>query len=128
MTMKNALFLFLILAVGFSSCSEDEVEPLQACDTQNVLVDLPWLANLIEEQEQSNIGQNYSFITTGKIKQRRVFFLQNCCPNCLFAPPTILDCSGNALGTLGTKGFELDDIENYEVIWKSSENSCNFPE
>lgn len=128
MTMKKATFLFLIFTICFSACSEDEVEPLQACNTQNVLVDLPWLAELIEEQEQGFIGQNYSYISTGKIKQRRIFFLQNCCPNCLFPPPDLLDCSGNVLGTLGTKGFEFDDIDNYEVIWKSSKNSCSFSE
>lgn len=126
--MNRATILFLVFAMSLSACSEDEVAPLQSCNTQNVLVDLPWLAELIEEQEQSFIGQNYAFITTGKINKRRVFFLQNCCPNCSSAPPDLLDCSGNVLGVLGTKGFELDDIENYEVIWKSSENSCAFSE
>jgi hypothetical protein len=125
--MKKAAFLILILAIGFSSCSEDEVEPLQSCDTQNVLVDLPWLAELIEEQEQYFIGQNYSYITTGKIKDRRVFVLQNCCPFFASIFP-VFNCSGEVLGSIGEEGFEFEDIENYEVIWKSSENGCNFSE
>ncbi len=127
MTMKKAAFLILFFAFGFSSCSEDEVEPLQACDTQNVLVDLPWLAELIEEQEQFFIGQNYSFISTGKIKNRRVFVLQNCCPFCASIFP-VYNCSGEVLGSIGEEGFRFEDIENIEVIWKSSENGCNFPE
>lgn len=126
--MKRFALLFLLISLVFSSCSQDEVEPLQACDTQNVLVDLPWLAALINEQEQSFIGQNYSFISSGKIKGRRVFILNNCCPYCSMTPPPVLDCSGNELGDVATSGFEIKEIDNYEVIWKSSKNSCAFPE
>lgn len=123
--MKRTAILLLAFAMSFSACSEDEVAPLQACDTQNVLMDLPWLAELIEEQEQSFVGQNYSFIATGKFNQRRVFILQNCCPNCASIFP-IYTCEGDVLGTLGSGGIEFDSIDNYEVIWKSSENSCAF--
>lgn len=121
--MKKAAFLILILAIGFSSCSEDEVEPLQTCDTQNVLVDLPWLAELIEEQEQSFVGQNYSYISTGKLNKRRVFILQNCCPFCN-SVYSVQDCAGNTLGYLGSGGIEADKISDLEVIWKSSGNVC----
>lgn len=125
--MKKAVYLFLILAIAFSSCSKDEVEPLQACDTQNVLVDLPWLAELIEEQEQFIIGQNFSFIGTGKLNQKRVFILQNCCPFCNTVAP-VYDCNGEELGFLGSNDINFEDIENYEVIWKSSKNECAFSE
>lgn len=125
MTMKKAAFLILVFVIGFSSCSEDEVEPFQVCDTQNVLVDLPWLTELIEEQEQFTIGQNYSFIATGKFNQKRVFVLQNCCPLCNSIYP-VYDCSGAVLGVIGSEGIEFEKIENYEVIWKSSKNSCSF--
>lgn len=124
--MKKATYLFLILAIGFSACSDDS-EPLQACKTDNVLVDLPWLAELIEEQEQSFIGQNYSFISTGKYKLKTVFILQNCCPNCNSVSP-VYDCSGEKLGFLGSNDIEIDKVQKYEVIWKSSENSCVFSE
>lgn len=127
MTMKKAAFLFLIFAIGFSSCSEDEVEPLQACDTQNVLVDLPWLAELIEEQEQFAISRDFSYVSTGLYNQSRVFILQNCCPLCLSSYP-VYDCSGAVLGVIGSEGIEFEKIENYEVIWKSSKNSCSFSE
>lgn len=126
--MRRSVFLLLVFALTFGSCSEDDVEPLQACETQNVLVDLPWLAELIEEQEQSFIGQNFSFISTGKIKGRRVFVLNNCCPYCSMLPPPVYDCSGNILGDLATRGFEFEEIDNYEVIWKSSNNGCGFPD
>lgn len=125
--MKRTAILLLAFAMSFSACSEDEVIPLQACDTDNVLEDLSWLAELTEEQEQSFIGQNFSFISTGKIKNRRVFILQNCCPYCASIFP-VYSCSGEVLGSIGEEGFEFDDIQNIEVIWKSSENNCNFPE
>lgn len=125
--MKNTLFFFLIIIFLFSACSDDS-EPLQACKTENVLEDLPWLNDVIEEQEQSFIGRNYSFISTGQYKLKTVFILQNCCPNCSSLPPSVYDCSGNILGYLGSEGIEFDKVKNYEVIWKSSENSCGFSE
>ncbi len=125
--MKKAAFIFLIFAIGFVACSDDEVEPLQACDTQHVLVDLPWLAELIEEQEQFIIGQNFSFIGTGKLNQKRVFILQSCCPFCNTVAP-VYDCKGEELGFLGSNDINFEDIENYEVIWKSSKNECAFSE
>lgn len=124
--IRLGVFL-LVFAFTFIACSEDEVEPLQACNTQNVLVDLPWLAELIEEQEQSEIGQNFSFIATGKFGKSRVFILQNCCPFCASIFP-VFNCSGDVLGSIGSDGFDLDKIENYEVIWKSSINACGFSE
>ncbi len=125
--MSRLVILLLVFGFTFSACSEDEVEPLQVCDTQNVLVDLPWLAELIEEQEQSFIGQNYSFIATAKLKQRRVFILQNCCPFCASIFP-VFNCSGEVLGSIGSEGMDFEDFNNYEVIWKSSDNTCNFLE
>lgn len=125
--MSRATLICLFFAITFSSCSKEEVEPIQACDTQNVLVDLPWLAELIEEQEQFEISQSYSFISTGEINGRSIFVLQNCCPFCNTISP-VYDCSGQPIGLLNSSDIKFEDIENYEVIWKSSKNECSFQE
>ena len=121
--MKKAILLFLMFSLVFSSCSEDDLDPIQACDTENALVDLPWLAELIEEQEQSEIGKKFSYISTGVYQGQTVFSLQNCCPFCN-SVYTISDCKGNNLGFLGAGGIDPSSITNWRVIWKSSENTC----
>jgi len=125
--MKRATYLFLFFAIVFSSCSKEEMEPIQACGTDNALVDLPWLAELVEEQLNSEIGKKYSYISKGIYQGQTIFSVQNCCPFCnsiYFA----YDCNGNNLGFLGLGGIENDEITNWEVIWKSTENVCNFQE
>lgn len=119
--MKNLVYLFALLFCF--SCSEVS-EPMEACATDNVLTDLPWLIDLIENEENGFIGKNYSYISTGIYKSKRIFILSNCCPNCLMLPPPVYDCSGNMLGRVGDDDFESDKIKDEEVIWKSSENSC----
>ena len=124
--MKNFLYLSAFLGLLAFSCSDD-VDP--SCDVENA-IDMPWLAELIEEEEKYLIGQDYSFLYTGIYKsgamkdQRRVFMFGNCCPGCLMAPPSIYDCSGAVIAQLGTDGLEWEKISDSEVIWKSSNNSC----
>lgn len=121
--MKKALFLFLMLSLVISSCSKDELDPIQDCNTENVLKDLPWLVELIEAQEQSEIGKKYSYISKGIYQGQTVFSLQNCCPFCN-SISTVTDCAGNDLGFLGSGGIEPSSITDWEVIWRSSENTC----
>lgn len=122
--MRYSLYLFAFLICLNFSCSEDS-EPIEACATDNVLEDLPWLVERIEELEKSDFGQEYSFISKGTYQSQTVFIFQNCCPNCnsVF---TVQDCSGNSLGTFGTGGIQTSEVTDMTVIWKSSKNSCNF--
>lgn len=122
--MKKAPLLLLFFLIILASCSEDP-QPLQACNTDNVLVDLPWLAELVTELNKSDFGRKYSYISTGIYMGQTIFSLQNCCPFCNSVTP-IYDCSGNNLGFLGSQGIESDEITNWKVIWKSTESTC-FP-
>ena len=123
--MKKALLLFLMVSLVISSCSKDELDPIQDCGTDNVLQDLPWLAELIEGLEQSEIGSKYSYISQAVYEGQTVFVLQNCCPFCN-SVYTVTDCAGNDLGFIGSGGIDPSAITDSEVIWKSSENTCVF--
>lgn len=114
--------LFVLLAVIVFSCSDDQ-DP--SCNVDNVVTDLPWLADLLSEEENHFIGQSYSILYTGTYKSKTVFLIGNCCPNCLMLPPSVYDCKGKVLGSLGD-GIEWEDIKDQKVIWKSSNNSCNI--
>lgn len=121
--MKKALLLFLMLSLVISSCSKDELDPIQDCNTENVLQDLPWLVELIEAQEQSEIGKKYSYISKGIYQGQTVFSVQNCCPFCN-SIYLIINCEGETLGFLGSEGIDPSSITDWEVIWRSSENTC----
>ena len=121
--MKKLIYAFVFLGLLTFSCSDDS-DPIRACNVDNVL-DLPWLEELIAETEEFEIGRDYSFITMGTYQSQTVFVLQNCCPNCNSTFP-VFDCSGNPLGSIGPEGVPFEEIANREVIWKSSNNSCNI--
>jgi hypothetical protein len=123
--MKNFGYLFALLAIVTFSCS-DVSDPIQTCDVDNVLTDLPWLADLLEEQESHQIGQAYSYLSSGKYKSKRVFILSNCCPYCLSLPNPVYDCAGNMLGRLYADDIEPDKVKDQEIIWRSSDNSCSI--
>lgn len=120
--MKNYIYLFALLVCLSFSCSEDP-KPIEACATDNVLEDLPWLVEKIEEFEQSTFGQEYSYISKGTYQSQAVFIFQNCCPFCntVF---TVYDCSGNFMDTLGSGGISPSEITGMAVIWKSADSSC----
>lgn len=121
--MKNLIYLFLFLGLLTFSCSEDP-DPVKACQVDNVL-ELPWLQELIAETEKFEIGRDFTYITMGTYDSQTVFVLRNCCPLCNSVSP-VFDCSGNPLGVIGSDGIVFDEISDREVIWKSSNNSCEI--
>ena len=129
--VRNFIYLFALLAIVTFSCSDDS-DPIQSCDVNNVLTDLPWLVDLIEEEEKIFVGQSYSIIYSGMYrsgvmsKPQRVFVITNCCPNCSMLPPPVYDCAGNMLGRLYADDIEPEKVMEWEIIWKSSDNSCNL--
>jgi hypothetical protein len=126
--MKKLIYLTVILGLITFSCSDDR-DP--SCEGTNAL-NLPWLTNLIEQEEQYEIGRQYSYLNTGIYMSssmnppKRIFFFGNCCPNCSMVPPMAYDCDGNELGRVGSEGIHLDKIKDLEVIWRSSDNDCNI--
>jgi len=121
--MKNYIYHFAFLGLLAFSCSDDP-DPIKACDVDNVL-DMPWLAERIEELESSEFSRTYSSISMGTYNSQTVFISGNCCPNCN-SVITVSDCSGNNLGIIGQDDISADEITDRKVIWKSSENSCNI--
>ena len=122
--MNKLIYLFAFLGLLAFSCSDD-TDPVKACNVDNVL-DMPWMQELIAETEEFEIGRDYAYITMGTYDSQTVFVPQNCCPNCNMSPPLVYDCSGEVLGQLRTDGIEWEEITDSEVIWKSSNNSCNI--
>ncbi len=118
--MKNLIYLFVFLGL-VTSCSDD---PDPSCNVENVVTDLPWLADLLAEEENHFIGQTYSILYTGAYKSKTVFVIGNCCPNCSMAPPAVYDCTGRVLGYMGTDGIEWEDLKDSRIIWRSSNNQC----
>lgn len=121
--MKNYFYLFAFLGMLNFSCSDDN-DPVKACNVDNVL-ELPWLQELIAETEEFEIGRDYAYITMGTYDSQTVFVSQNCCPLCN-SIVVVYDCSGNTIGKIGYEGISADEITDREVIWKSSNNSCNI--
>jgi len=127
--MKNLFYTFMFLGMVTFSCSDEEnpnlPEPFQACGVDNVF-ELPWIAAGIEDLEKSDIGKKYSSLHSAQYGSQTVFYFGSCCPYCSMVPPSLYDCGGNKLGKFGTEGIDWEEITNFEVIWKSSENECIF--
>ena len=60
--MKRLSIFLVFVSLIAISCSED-LDP--QCGVSNVASDLPWLAELIEVEESSEIGQIYSYLERG---------------------------------------------------------------
>lgn len=126
--MGKLIYLSVFLGFFAVSCSDD---PDPSCEGANAL-DLPWLTNLIEQEELHEIGQQYSYLNKGIYmpgnmnSPQRIFFFGNCCPFCSMMPPMVYDCNGNELGRIGEAGIFWERIKDLEVIWKSSDNTCNI--
>lgn len=122
--MKRLSILLVFVSLIAISCSED-LDP--QCGVGNVVSDLPWLVELIEVEESSEIGQIYSYLERGTYttmsKSQTVFVFGNCCPSCAMLPPLIYDCSSQELGRVG-ESIQWEDIKDMEVVWKSSRNTC----
>lgn len=122
--MKKIPLLLIFSCLLAFSCSDEDVS-IQSCNVDNVLTDLPWLHQKIEESEQSDFSREYNFITIGTLDSKTVFMLRNCCPFCLSTVP-VYDCNGNVLGAIGMDDLSGEEITDERVIWKSSGNSCNI--
>lgn len=122
--MKKIPLLLIFSCLLAFSCSDEDVS-IQSCNVDNVLTDLPWLHQKIEESEQSDFSREYNFITIGTLDSKSVFVFQNCCPFCN-SVYVVYDCRGNTLGIIGSDGLTMEAIADKRVIWKSSDNSCNI--
>ncbi|WP_157373450.1 hypothetical protein [Algoriphagus terrigena] len=123
--MKNFFCSVVFLGMATFSCSDDPgADPVVGCDVDNIF-ELPWIAERIEDLENSKIGREFSYLHSGQYGSQTVFIFGSCCHYCSMASPSVYDCNGNELGRLAGDGIEWD-IKDSQLIWKSSENSCNI--
>lgn len=135
--MKSIIPL-LLLAFLFS-CEEgaplpcNDGEPCRLCGVSDPETNLAWFKTLTEEINASWVGAYYGFILQGNYVTNvgqgsyleiPVFIVHYCCPNCSYAP-AVYDCDGDFIGYQGDEALD-GFITTNGVIWKSSQNGCNF--
>ena len=126
--MKKSLLLFSAVLLMAFSCEKEEMEcnQVNACAVANPLQDLPWLKARIADYEQNLFGvSQYYFITQAEYEGETVFFMGNCCPVCLTAPPAVLNCKGDEVFTMGQDVGKDNSIKNKKIIWKGPNFACN---
>lgn len=123
--MKN-LFPICTLLILFTTSCYEELGPDIACDVRNPTENLSWLADKIRDIEAGNPSLlQFYFISQARYRSQTVFFIENCCPNCLFLAPAVYNCGGVEIGTLSAEDIKLDKLKNISVIWTPEDFSCN---
>ncbi|HMP99654.1 MAG TPA: hypothetical protein PKC24_07725, partial [Cyclobacteriaceae bacterium] len=114
------LLFFILLCSG--SCSDDHD---QHCGVDNPIEDLSWLAERVEEIEDSELAE-FFYITKASYKLKTVFIIKNCCPFCA-SVYSVHDCSGKYLGNIGTGKNDIDQskLKNETLIWEHTNTGCN---
>ena len=111
---------FLVLALYVTGCCDHEIR-VPSCDVGEPTTQLPWLKEKIEDIEVSSIRQ-YTYVMQAEYQGKTVFYISNCCPFCLSAPPAVYDCEGNELFQLTGAG----QVSNERLVWKPSDFQCTI--
>ncbi|QMU31000.1 hypothetical protein [Adhaeribacter radiodurans] len=126
--MKKLLLLAGVISLMAFSCEKEEPEcGTSACGVTEPLQNLPWLKAEVEslEKNSSDISE-YLYIVQANYKGETVFFTGTCCPYCNTAPPTVFNCKGQELFTLGQNAKQDNSIKNKKVIWKGPNYACTL--
>jgi hypothetical protein len=113
--MKQILLLIFGYAI-LTGCSSKEAE-ISACGVNNPIENLVWLKKQ---------AYNSSYLTTISIatyKGQTVFFNTYCCHFCDLGPVSVINCSGQAVGTLGGQIPE-SELKNIKIIWQKKSGGC----
>ncbi|PSR55195.1 hypothetical protein AHMF7605_17620 [Adhaeribacter arboris] len=127
--MKRLLVLVAAISLMAFSCEKEEPEcgRPSACAVANPLQDLPWLKIQVENLEKNSFDiSQYFYIVQADYKGETVFFTGNCCPMCNTAPPTVFNCKGDKLFTMGKDANQDKSIRNKKVIWKGPNYACTL--
>lgn len=123
--MKNVLYLlFTCFLVLSTSCNVDEDPTVIPCGVQNPAEDLDWMKELVIELESTEMGREYSYIKSGYYEGNFYYYLGSCCPNCNWASVTY-NCQGEVQEDLE---FEMNDMTDVQLVWRSESNMCAFEE
>jgi hypothetical protein len=119
--MKRSL-LFLSLLFFALSCSDEDKK--SSCDVANPVEDLEWLRN---ELEDGNYGTPTThadyFVYQALYLGQPVFYISTCCPTCNMLPPSVKNCNGDILGSLGLD-IDSDHLQDQVIIWRTHNGVC----
>jgi hypothetical protein len=124
MSFKKLAFPFLFLIMFTFSCQE-EVASGPACEVENPVRDLGWLADIAKELDNSGLRDVF-YISQAQYKSKPVFAVQNCCAFCNTSPPPVYDCEGKQIGFIGSGKGDIDPdiLENSIIVWKTEGFTC----
>ncbi len=124
MTLKRIAFPLIFLIATSFSCQEDALSG-PACEVENPVRDLGWLADIAKELDNSGLRDVF-YISQAQYKSKSVFVVQNCCAFCSTSPPPVYDCEGKQIGFIGSGKGDIDPdiLENSIIVWKTEGFSC----
>lgn len=124
MLFKRISFPLVFFIVFSFSCQEDVV-PGPACNVENPVRDLDWLADIAEELDNSGLREVF-YISQAEYRLKTVFIVRNCCVNCSTLPPPVYNCEGKQIGSIGTGKEDIDPeiLENSIIVWKTDNFAC----
>lgn len=124
--MKKIIFIIYPIFLFFACSSSEEFNSKSACGVNNPVEDLAWLKNKIEQIEQDDEVENeYSYIKQTSLEKQNIFIYGNCDP-LANSVSIVYNCSGENIGYIGDENFSLELLNKGTVIWKTTNNKCNF--
>lgn len=124
--MKKIVFIVCLSLIFLACSNSEEFNSKSACGVDNPVEDLAWLKNKIKQMEQDDeVDYQYSYIKQTSAEKRDIFIYANCDPlaNSVFI---VYNCSGENIGYIGDEKFPSELLSKGTVIWKTTDNKCNF--
>ena len=119
--MKKSFYSLLTLFITVIACQDSDDGP---CNVSEPISELQWIKEALEDIENdTTLLKTYASIKQGKYGKKKVFLIDNCCPNCLFTPFPVYDCDGIIVGHLGDD-IEYKDIVDWQTLYTPNNYEC----
>lgn len=121
--MKTHCAIALLMATFIAGC-EEERSFEKACDVEEPVEELSWLAEEIKIIEQSDQAK-FLYVSMAEYNHDLVFIFHNCCPFCSYIQP-VKNCAGALVGILGKRDedVEYEQVSHEVIIWKPDNLEC----
>ncbi len=126
--MRKYVLSLILLFLSFYACQDNELNSeVNTCSGfDDPIKEISWLKQIAANIEMdTSFTKRYLSISQASFNSRTVFFLRNCCPNCVTEPEPIYSCEQQVLGRLGVE-IMYNDLKDQEIIYRPDNFECGL--